>query len=128
MAQPVKKDEKKKESFFSFLPTLPKPWSRQQAEGKEKELRQMWQDYGEYADSWLQRQCKDESIQIWDFTDKELDAVMKWCLRRGQSNGAVAMALDLALEGKTDIDFAVIIGGKALETGYQLSKRPRRPK
>lgn len=107
---------------------MPKPWTKDQAAAKAEDIRQMWKDYGEYADTWLQKKCNDDALQIWDFTQKELDAVMKWCLRRGQTNGAVAMALDLALEGKTDIDFAVIIGGKALETGYQLSKRPRRPK
>lgn len=121
-----KKDEKKKGSWLPF--PLPKAWTKDQAAGKAEELKDMWETYGEYADTWLQKKCNDPDLQIWDFTEKEMKAVMKWCLKRGQTTPAVAMALDLALEGRTDIDFAVILGGKALETGFRLSTRPRRPK
>lgn len=103
-----------------------KAWTREQAAAKEADLRDMWETYGEYADAWLQRKTGDPELVIWDFTDKEMKAVMKWCLKRGQTNAAVATVLDLALEGRTDVDFAVIMLGKTLETGFKLSPAGRR--
>lgn len=119
--KPPEKDKDKKKGFMAWLPEF-KPWTREQAQTKEQELKDMWETYGEYADTWLQRKTNDPDLQIWDFTDKEMRAIMKWCLKRGQSNAAIAVALDAAMEGRTDIDFAVIILGKTMETGYRLSK------
>lgn len=82
----------------------------------------MFVTYGEYADAWLVRETGDPDLVIWDFTDKELRALVKWCMKRGQTNAVVAKAIDLAMDGRTDVDFAVILGSKALQTGFELNK------
>lgn len=115
---------KKRQNPFFFLEGL-KAWTAKDAESKEEEIRNMWRDYGEWADQWLQRKTGDANLVIWDFTDKELDAIVKWCLKRGQTTPIVARALDMALDGKTDVNFAVIMGSKTLETGYVLGIQRR---
>lgn len=85
----------------------------------------MWVTYGEYADDWLQHKTRNPDLQIWDFTDKELAALVKWSVKRGQQSATVAWALDMAMDGRTDIDFAVILGTKSFETALVLSQTRR---
>lgn len=105
-----------------------KPWTAKEASEREKDIREMFETYGEYADSWLQRETGDPNLVIWDFTPKELDAIVKFCVKRGQTNAIVARAVDMAMEGRTDIDFAVIMVGKGLQTGFELNKARARKK
>lgn len=114
-------EEKKKATPF-LAPLLPKmrAWTSGEAANKEEDLREMFKSYGEYADIWLKQKTGDPTLVIWDFTEREMKAIVKWCMKRGQSSPVVAWSLDRALDGRTDIDFAVIMGGKTLETGWRL--------
>lgn len=113
-----------KGALLPFMPAM-KAWTKQEAEAKEPELREMWETYGEYADEWLQKKCNDPELQIWDFTPAEMKAILRWCLKRGQTNAVIAWSLDRALDGRTDVDFAVIMGSKVLETGFRLGIQQR---
>lgn len=92
----------------------------------------MWKTYGEYLDDWIARREGYQGLgdpnyaEIWDFTDAEMKAILKWCMKRGQQSATVAWALDMALDGRTDIDFAVILGSKTLYTGLRLSQARQR--
>jgi len=101
-------------------------WTEKEAKDRADDLKEMWETYGEYADAYLQKKTGDPDLVIWDFTEKEMKAILKWCLRRGQTTPVVAWALDRAIEGRTDIDFAVILGGKTLETGFRLGVKRMR--
>lgn len=123
--QPV--TPKKKDSTPFLFPWLKgiHAWSSKEAQDKAEDIRDMWATYGEYADSWLQHKTHNPDLQIWDFTDKELAALVKWSLKRGQQSATVAWALDMALDGRTDIDFVVILGTKGFESALVLNQSKR---
>lgn len=104
-----------------------RPWTPQEALAKEDDIRDMFTTYGQYTDMWLRDKTGDPNLVIWDFTDKELKAIVKWCSKRGQTTGVVAWSLDRAMEGRTDLDFAIIMGSKTIETGWRLGMIRQKP-